>query len=125
MAAQQKQLLGQRTTLLMASVLGKRQEVTSVLVEEVIGPLGDGWFIGGQGIDLQRNAPVHCDIYITAGSNTEVDKARMIAAMRGLLHEALDDPPTASYIIIHEVPATDWGYDGQTQAARRLTAQKL
>ncbi|UUZ78419.1 hypothetical protein LP414_13035 [Polaromonas sp. P1(28)-13] len=25
----------------------------------------------------------------------------------------------ASYVIVREVPATDWGYGGQTQAARR------
>ena len=31
----------------------------------------------------------------------------------------------ASYVIVREVPATDWGYAGQTQAARRLRAAAL
>lgn len=31
-------------------------------------------------------------------------------------------PASASYVVVRELPATDWGYGGQTQAARKLAS---
>lgn len=29
---------------------------------------------------------------------------------------------SASYVVVRELPATDWGYGGQTQVARKLAS---
>jgi 4-oxalocrotonate tautomerase len=38
------------------------------------------------------------------------------------LNELLGPLAEASYIIVRELPAEDWGYGGHTQAARRVGA---
>ncbi|UUZ69802.1 tautomerase family protein [Polaromonas sp. P2-4] len=62
------------------------------------------------------------EISITAGTNTPQEKAAFIAAAFEELQRQLgagQPLEPASYVIVREVPATDWGYGGQTQAARR------
>lgn len=49
----------------------------------------------------------------------------MIAALHRLLGDTLSAVPEASYIVIHEIAASDWGYAGLTQAARRPAASAL
>ncbi len=99
----------------IGDLLAKRREVTSVLVESVA---SDGWCINGEPPADARTTPVHVEILITAGTNSSAEKSRMIAAMHALLGEELGALPAASYVVIHELPATDWGYAGCTQAAR-------
>lgn len=116
-----KQRLARGCTDLIVDILGKRRAVTAVLVEAVA---GDGWSINGEivGDELlggENPVPVHAEICITAGTNSPAEKSRMIAALQALLHEALGATPQASYIVIRELPADDWGYAGITQAARR------
>lgn len=108
--------IGSQATKLISDLLGKRREVTSVLVESVA---NDGWCINGEICADAQTPPVHCDIYITAGTNSDDEKSRMIAAMHQLLGQELGSIPEASYVVIRELPATDWGYAGRTQAARR------
>lgn len=113
-----RQRLGRRATDLIVDLLGKRREVTAVLVE------GNGdaaWLIGGEHVAAGAT-PAHCEIAITAGTNTPAEKARTIAALHALLAETLGDVPEASYVVIRELPAENWGYAGRTQAARRLAA---
>ncbi len=68
------------------------------------------------------------EICITAGTNTDVQKSAFIeAAFAELQHQlapggALE---AASYVIVHELPAGDWGYGGRTQQARRPAASTL
>ncbi|MDO8959151.1 MAG: tautomerase family protein [Rhodocyclaceae bacterium] len=106
------------TTQLIGDLLSKRREVTSVLVESVA---SDGWCINGEPPADARTTPVHVDILITAGTNSSEEKSRMITAMHAMLGEELGALPAASYVVIRELPATDWGYAGCTQAARRQT----
>lgn len=109
----QRDALARRSTELIVERLGKRREVTAVLVETAASAR---WLIGGQ---PAAATPNHCEIAITAGSNTPEEIARMIAATSALLRETLADMPAASYVVVRELPAGNWGYDGQTQAARR------
>lgn len=109
-----KQRIGNGATDLIVSLLGKRREVTAVLVECA----GDCvWQIAGEAV--AGATPTHCEIAITAGTNNTEEKARMIAAMHALLAETLGGVPEASYVAIRELPAENWGYAGVTQAARR------
>lgn len=110
--------LARYATALLADVLHKRPEVTAVH----IGAAAPGrWFVGGEACPAHQMA-AHADLYITAGTNSADEKASFIASLDRLLKETFGDLPEASYTVIHEIAATDWGYDGQTQAARRHAA---
>lgn len=110
---EQRDTLARRATDLIVDILGKRRAVTAVLIETATDA---SWLIGGQ---PAPRSPCHCEIAITAGSNTPAEIARMIAATSALLGETLAGTPEASYVVIRELPAGHWGYDGRTQAARR------
>lgn len=111
--------LARDLTRLAAERLGKRPEVTALMVEAL--PAAQ-WYIGA------RAAPgptAWLEISITAGTNTPAQKADFIAAAYAALerHLAGEQPlALASYVIVRELPASDWGYGGQTQAAHRLAA---
>ncbi|APW41497.1 tautomerase family protein [Rhodoferax saidenbachensis] len=108
--------LASTLTRITADILGKRPEVTAVMIEDL--PAAR-WHIGGA--DVERPT-AFLEISITAGTNTEAEKSAFIAAAFEALQQQLGAGQAlepASYVIVRELPATDWGYGGQTQAARR------
>ena len=111
--------LARALTDLTAEVLGKRPEVTAVLLHH---HRPGQWFIGGVVAEAQPTAQLGIDI--TTGTNSADEKAAFVAGAWRLLNRALGgttglDP--ASYVIVQEIPATDWGYGGVTQAARKVS----
>ena len=103
-------------TRLTALHLDKRPEVTAVMIDDV--PAAR-WHIGGTDV---TGPTAFLEISITAGTNTPQEKAAFIAAAFDELQNqlGLGQPlASASYVIVREVPVGDWGYGGQTQAARR------
>ncbi len=114
LAAEQVSRLGSGITALMEGVLGKKAPVISVLVEQ---PVTAGWFIGGEPAQIA----VHLDATITAGTNSAEEKADFIDKTMKLLRAVIGAQLSpATYIVIHEIPAQSWGYDGRTQESRRL-----
>ena len=115
------QALASALTTLTASILGKRPDVTAVLIDEL--PAAR-WYVSGRGV--QRPTAL-LEISITQGSNTADEKAAFIQAAFAELQRQLGDTmgrlEAASYVIVREVAASDWGYGGQTQLARRHTRQ--
>ena len=112
------QRLAQELTSLTERLLGKRSEVTAVLIEDL--PAAQ-WYVNGR--DVQRPTAL-LEISITAGTNTAEEKEAFIkAAFAELEHQLGCGGPLeeASYVVVRELPATDWGYAGQTQLARKLT----
>jgi 4-oxalocrotonate tautomerase len=106
-------------TNLMESVLRKVANLTSVLVEQ---PSGAGWSIGRKAMRVA----VHVHVTVTAGTNSAEEKASFIAQVMRLLKTVFGpDLSPATYIVVDEVPAQSWGYDGQTQESRRLAAAPL
>lgn len=100
-------------TGLMENLLGKKAELTAVLIEQ---PAASGWSIGGRPVATAA----HLEATITAGTNTAAEKARFIAEAMELLRSAATAPlSVATYVVVREVDAQSWGYDGLTQAARR------
>lgn len=108
--------LARRTTGLLADILRKRPEVSAVLVEPV--SAGATWTVGGA--PVPRAA--HMEVLITAGTNTETEKARFVEAAHRLLAEAMPGLHDATYVVLREPAAESWGYAGRTQAARRVAA---
>lgn len=113
-----KATLHRRTTELMATVMRKNAQLTSVLIEE---HLIQNWRIGDRPIAESGIAAAHMDIKVTAGTNTDREKAKMIADSMAMFCEVFGLMPEATYVVIDEVPAESWGYGGHTQAAHRVS----
>jgi 4-oxalocrotonate tautomerase len=114
--AERHHALAAALTRITADTLGKRPEVTAVVVEDVAGAR---WHIGAA---PPRRPTALLEISITAGTNTARQKADFIDAAYAELQRQLAPGATleeASYVIVREVAASDWGYGGQTQQARR------
>lgn len=107
--------LASQLTQLMATKLGKKAELTSVLVEA---PAAALWTIGG----AAATKTAMLEVSITEGTNNAVEKSDFIAAAHRLLCNELPALEPIAYIVLKEVPAENWGYDGRTQAARRTAA---
>ena len=111
--------LAQALTALTARVLGKRPEVTVVVIDDL--PAAR-WHIGGQALSATSAPTAWLQIDITAGTNTAEQKAAFVAEALAELQRQLGAGcplAEASYVTVRELPATDWGYGGLTQAARR------
>ena len=120
--APRQRALAEALTRITAETLGKRPEVTAVMIDGL--PPGQ-WFIGAQPV---QRPTAWLEICITAGTNTEMQKAAFIeAAFAELQHQLAPGASleAASYVIVHELPASDWGYGGRTQQARRPAAPTL
>ncbi len=103
--------LGAEASRLMVEVMGKRLEVSVV---EVV-TTDSAWFVAGTPC---TGAAAYADIKITQGTNSPAQKARLLAEFQRLLGEELGPLAAPAYVVIHEIAASDWGYDGQTQACR-------
>lgn len=120
-STQQVMHLQAETTKLMAEILGKRSEVTVVAVES---GSDSNWAVGGEALK-EAHGLGQMEAFITAGTNTEKEKTNFIAGAYQMLATVLGSACTPIYVVIIEVDAANWGYDGQTQAARKLAAQIL
>lgn len=113
--------LQQHTTQLMATILGKRPEVTVVSVES---NAAANWTVGGKPL-ADSQTLVQMEAFITAGTNTEQQKSDFISAAYQMLCEVLDAAMSPLYVMIIEVDAVNWGFDGKTQSARKRASQIL
>ncbi len=91
---------------------GKRREVTAV---HITGSEARLWTIGSVPSD---KATAYLEIKITQDTNSQDEKAALIVRLHRLLVETFGELEEASYIVIHELPAQNWGYAGLTQASR-------
>lgn len=103
--------LASEITDLIATVLRKRHELTSVLIEQ---PCAGRWTIGAQA----QTVAAYLEVTVTEGTNTAVEAGQFIAAAMLLLRRHVAALPEATYVVVRGVAADHWGYDGQTQARR-------
>jgi 4-oxalocrotonate tautomerase len=99
----------------MASLLGKRADLTVVAIGS--DPAGT-WSANGSATARAANLQA----FITAGTNTDAEKAAFLAAARCMMEEVLGESTAPMYVVLSEVAASDWGYDGLSQAQRRCDA---
>jgi 4-oxalocrotonate tautomerase len=112
--AREKQTLQKHATGFMVDIMRKQPEVTAVLVD-VAEP--GSWTVGGEPVPVAA----HLDVKVTRGTNTHEEKARFVAAVAAMFRQVLGpDLPLATYVVIDEIEADAWGYDGVTQEERRL-----
>jgi 4-oxalocrotonate tautomerase len=103
-------------------LLGKRPEVIAVAVDFVSPEL---WFVGGSRIHDQHAVTFYLDIKVTEGTNTKAEKAEYINEVFSDFEVILGPIAPASYIVIHDIRADAWGFQGKTQAFRFIQAQSL
>lgn len=115
LSSDQREALFEQTTTLMNTVMGKRREVTVVNILE---SEPQQWSCNAQRLDEKSPIPAHVDIKVTDGSNTAEEKAEMIAETVAMLQTTVGALQEACYVVIDDIPANSWGYNGKTQAAR-------
>ena len=108
--------LGGALTTIIANELAQNHALTSVWIERVVYRFR---FIGAE----RQRIAAHLDVNVTAGTNTENQKKAFLAKAMELLRSFFRDRHDATYIVVHEVPATDWGFDWGTQGDREASAQ--
>ena len=114
--------IASRLTRITADMLGKKSEVTAVVVEQV--PLRY-WFTGGSSLASSGRHSFYLDIKITEGTNTKQEKAAYCSHVFSAMQELLGALDKASYVVIHDVRADSWGFDGRTQEYRFIKAFNL
>ena len=98
-----------------SNILHKDPRVTSILVEFL--PF-ETW-----NINTENKNTFYLDIKITKGTNTKEEKAKYIEKTYKELKEILGDISPASYVLIDEVDASSWGFDGSTQEYRYIQSK--
>ncbi|MGJ4748776.1 tautomerase family protein, partial [Leptospira sp. SA-E8] len=88
-------LLARHLTALTAEVLGKRAEVTAVLIDVL--PQGY-WFIGGESVGHAGPGTARLSIDITQGTNTPAQKTVFVERAWLLLQQLLGPLADASYV---------------------------
>ncbi len=104
------------------AVLGKKPEVTSI---DVNFNSTKQWFVGGTRVSDQNAVTFYLDIKITEGTNTKAEKAEYIKEVFAGIDAIIGPIEPASYIVIHDVCADSWGFQGVTQEFRFIQAQSL
>ena len=112
----QRETLLATVTDLMVTVMRKRREVTVVSIEEAD---PSRWAVAGRTLNVVDHPVAYVEIKVTAGSNTPEEKTAMVAETMATLKSVVGKIQTATYVVIHDIAADSWGYDGLTQAARR------
>lgn len=107
--------IAQFLTDLTADILGKKRELTAVAVE-FIAPTH--WYIGGDSLAGNSLRSFYLDIKVTAGTNTKDEKALYASRVFAGIEAIVGAVAPASYVVIDEIHADAWGYQGQTQEFR-------
>ncbi len=109
-------------TDLTVDILGKKRELTAVAVDQVS---PSDWFIGGAPLSAGALATFHLAIKITEGTNTKDEKARYVERAFAAVEGILGPLAPASYIVIDDVRADSWGYQGRTQEERYVRGKTI
>jgi len=118
-SAQRTPELSQRITEtlleLTSRVLGKRRDLTAVVIEYV-NP-GD-WFIAGRSLAELKKASFYFDVKVVDETNTKAEKARYVEEAFKAFADLLGDLHHESYVYVQDVRATAYGFGGKTQEHR-------
>jgi 4-oxalocrotonate tautomerase len=96
-------------------VLGKDRALTAVFIDALP---ATRWWIGGRDLQQHRQSSYCLTIGITDETNTKAQKAQYIADIHRLMQALLGPVHACSYVHVHDVRATAYGYGGQTQEWR-------
>ncbi len=103
-------------------ILGKKPEVTAIDIEFT---RPRHWFVGGVPVSDKQQITFYLDVKITEGTNTKKQKASYIKAVFSDLQEILGPLTAASYIVLDDVRADAWGFEGRTQKSRLIEKKAI
>lgn len=109
--------IAQRSTTIMGDILGKDTNLTAVTITIIE---KQHWFINSTSLSHNKTESALVNVKISQDSNSTAEKSAAISAFYELLDEIAGPLDNTSYVALQELPMTDWGYGGKTQAARKL-----
>lgn len=108
-----EQALAADITALLREDLHKDPDVTVVSVQLVP---GERWFVATERAIHSTGA--HCEVSITAGTNSAEEKAAFLRNAYDLLVKHLGTLPEAAYVALYELDGRSYGYNGLSQHQR-------
>ena len=112
--------IAQTITELTSTHLQKDPAVTAVAITFVG---HENWYIGGKSLASLNTNSFWLDIKVTHGTNTKTQMAAYLNAVFGEMDTLLTAVHEDSYVMVHEVPATSWGFAGKTQEYRFIAGR--
>lgn len=100
---------------LTSRILHKDPQLIAVAIDYVD---PDDWMIAGKTLTEHGKSSIYFDIKITDETNTKSEKAQFIQEAFAAFSHLLGDLHQESYIYVHDVRATAYGYGGRTQEYR-------
>ena len=94
----------------------KKDPALMAIAVQYVAP--EQWFVGGSSLAAQQNASFWLDIKVTEATNTKGEMAAYIAAVFDAFGVLLGPLHNESYVLVHPVPASAYGFGGQTQEWR-------
>ena len=107
--------IASEVTALTQHHLRKDPAVTAVVVHSVD---PEHWFAGGRSLAEQRANSFWLDIKVVDGTNTKAEMAGYLEDVYAAMGRILGDVHAESYILVHEVPGSAYGFGGVTQEFR-------
>ncbi|PSS60374.1 4-oxalocrotonate tautomerase [Ensifer sp. NM-2] len=105
---------------LTATHLRKDPTITAIVVNYA-DPLH--WFAGGRSLAEQGTNSFWLDIKVVDGTNTKQEMASYLQAVFAGFQQLLGNMHPESYILVHEVSAAAYGFEGKTQEFRYISNQ--
>ncbi len=121
-SAETSAAMAELLTDLTTTVLNKKRALTSVAVEYIN---AEHWFLGAESIASQPTATCYLEVKITEGTNSKDEKAAYVEKVFAGIEANIGPLHPASYIVLHEVRADAWGYQGATQESRYIKGKLL
>lgn len=112
---EQRKQLYEDTTLLMNTVMKKKPLVTVVNIQESD---PQQWSVNANQLTAKEPTGAYVDIKVTDQTNTPEEKAEMISKTVKMLQDVVGIIQEACYVVIDDISADSWGYNGKTQAFR-------
>ncbi|MCU7861935.1 MAG: tautomerase family protein [Candidatus Thiodiazotropha sp. (ex Lucinoma kastoroae)] len=116
----QREQLYNKTTTLINTVMSKCREVTVVHIQE---DDPQQWATNAVALTTEERTAAYVDIKVTEGTNTPEEKAEMVSETVMMLQDVVGAVQEACYVVIDDIPANSWGYNGKTQAVRAVSKQ--
>lgn len=97
------------------AILRKREDLTAIAIDYVD---PEHWIVGGRSLKAQGKHSFYFDIRVVDETNTKAEKARYVAEVFDGFRALFGDLHEESYIHVHDVRPTAYGYGGRTQEYR-------
>lgn len=107
--------IAEEVTALTQRHLRKDPTVTAVVVH-FVDPAH--WFAGGRSLAEQGANSFWLDIKVVDGTNTKTEMAAYLEDIFAAFGRILGTVHNESYVLVHEVPASAYGFGGLTQEFR-------